>query len=62
MFRPILRITLLLALAVLPIGCASINPQPHNVASEDFAIPWSEGRVSSYPNSGGEPMDFWSHY
>jgi len=62
MFRPILRITLLLAMAVLPMGCATINPQPHDVVNDDFVIPWSEGRVSGYPYSGGEPTDYWSHY
>jgi hypothetical protein len=61
MLRPTLRIALFLAMAVLPMGCASFNWQPHNAANEDFVIPWSEGQMSGYSNSNGAPMDYWSH-
>jgi hypothetical protein len=62
MLRSTLQIAVFLALAVLPMGCASINPQHPYVADEEFVIPGSEGEMSGYLNSNGVPMDYWSHH
>jgi hypothetical protein len=47
MIRPVLQMSPFLAMAVILTGCASINPQHHDVADEEFVIPWSEGEMSA---------------
>ena len=62
MLRLALKTSLLLALAVLPMGCASILPQHHYEADEEFVIPGSEGDMSGHTDFTGVPTDYWSHH